>query len=488
MSSVYATEPATSGRVIFETTHGPLDIQLWCRECPATTKFFVQLCLDGYYDNMLFHRIVPSLLIQTGAMRNGEATVSAEAMAEYRNAVHADQALERRPYEVSARIRFNHRGQVAMALGVSDHEDAEDLQPQFFITTEDAPYLDGKHVIFGTVGATIFNAIRICQSEVDESTNAPVDLEHAPRILSTKIVENPIHESLVQLKLPWRVDVQEVKKKKKRKGKLDVNVLSFGDEMGDVAIDTGKEKGIKHSNDVLQSEILSSKQVDAEVEEPIYARRAEGSNGPAEVSLQCQIRSIKDDKVEYRESNPKPIPSPQVTETTTKPKAGYRADEGPDASSLENPMHVSATSLVEARRAKYAKGRKSKQQREEETMAKLLAFRGKIHKGVDPEAEPSLARDDSLASRMARRAQQEEEKEKYDAKGVTYHGQVLDSDGEDDSAWLQTRFKCRRHMDHLAGDGRDADEYQVIDEKRKRDDEHDKPLHKKHRKERKEHR
>jgi peptidyl-prolyl cis-trans isomerase SDCCAG10 len=59
MSSVYATEPASSGKVLFETTHGPLEIQLWCRECPTITKLFLQLCMDGFYDGMIFHRIVP---------------------------------------------------------------------------------------------------------------------------------------------------------------------------------------------------------------------------------------------------------------------------------------------------------------------------------------------------------------------------------------------------------------------------------------------
>ena len=182
MSSVYATEPQTSGRVILETTHGPLEIQLFCRECPATTKLFLQLCQDGYYNGMVFHRIIPKFLIQTGAIRSvhsanqrgarksgGANGASADGLetansyneadiAKYRKHVEAEDAVERRRYELNSRIRFNHRGQVAMALTVSsdDVDEYPVLQPQFFITLEEASNLDGSHVVFGTIqGPTI---------------------------------------------------------------------------------------------------------------------------------------------------------------------------------------------------------------------------------------------------------------------------------------------------------------------------------------------
>uniref|UniRef100_A0A7S4AJQ9 PPIase cyclophilin-type domain-containing protein n=1 Tax=Pseudo-nitzschia australis TaxID=44445 RepID=A0A7S4AJQ9_9STRA len=66
MSQVYATEPQTSGLVVLETTAGPLSIHLWCKECPHTVRYFLQLCIDGFYDNLVFHRVVPNFLIQTG--------------------------------------------------------------------------------------------------------------------------------------------------------------------------------------------------------------------------------------------------------------------------------------------------------------------------------------------------------------------------------------------------------------------------------------
>eukprot|EP00573_Skeletonema_grethae_P010318 CAMPEP_0201695726 /NCGR_PEP_ID=MMETSP0578-20130828/7589_1 /ASSEMBLY_ACC=CAM_ASM_000663 /TAXON_ID=267565 /ORGANISM="Skeletonema grethea, Strain CCMP 1804" /LENGTH=108 /DNA_ID=CAMNT_0048181613 /DNA_START=41 /DNA_END=364 /DNA_ORIENTATION=- len=85
MSQVYSTEPATTGHVVFETTHGPIDVNLWCKECPTTTRTFLQLCLDGYYDGMIFHRILSDFLIQTGLTRQAslQAAASADDMDKY---------------------------------------------------------------------------------------------------------------------------------------------------------------------------------------------------------------------------------------------------------------------------------------------------------------------------------------------------------------------------------------------------------------------
>jgi cyclophilin family peptidyl-prolyl cis-trans isomerase len=66
MSSVYVLEPPTKGKVVVQTTAGPIDIELWAKEAPKATRNFVQLCLEGYYDDTLFHRVIKSFLIQGG--------------------------------------------------------------------------------------------------------------------------------------------------------------------------------------------------------------------------------------------------------------------------------------------------------------------------------------------------------------------------------------------------------------------------------------
>ncbi|KAJ2708716.1 Peptidyl-prolyl isomerase cwc27, partial [Coemansia spiralis] len=66
MSSVYVSEPPTRGQVVLETTAGDLVIELWSKEAPKACRNFVQLCLEGYYDDTIFHRVVPGWIVQGG--------------------------------------------------------------------------------------------------------------------------------------------------------------------------------------------------------------------------------------------------------------------------------------------------------------------------------------------------------------------------------------------------------------------------------------
>lgn len=66
MSTVYVLEPPTRGKVVLNTTCGPLDIELWPKEAPKAVRNFVQLCLEGYYDSTIFHRIIKDFIVQGG--------------------------------------------------------------------------------------------------------------------------------------------------------------------------------------------------------------------------------------------------------------------------------------------------------------------------------------------------------------------------------------------------------------------------------------
>lgn len=528
MSQVYSTEPQTAGRVIFETTHGPLEIQLWSRECPGTTKYFLQLCLDGYFENMLFHRIVPNFLVQTGALRYDPVARKASQKAEvtslpyedwkdYRERAQATHALERRQYELNNRIRFNHRGQVAMALPVDSEgmgeEDMAILQPQFFITLDQAADLDGKHVCFGTVtGPTVFNALRIGNTDIDELTGQPTVLEEAPRIERVKILDNPIHSDLVGSPglLPWKIsgvlgDKGAKKEKKKRRGIKNINVLSFGDEMEHDDLSAG-HRGIRSSHDLVESKRLS-KNVDRKVMEALSQNgnkryqdapsgpdtskktRLSGQNqidaGSPEVSPVVGNRSNEDTALSGQPAISYKEPLERKKNATEKSE---KQVEAPPPDKDEKPPKLS---LVEARRAKYAKsGTKDKKTREEDTMAKFVAFQSKVGTKNVRSDYAGTSEGDVLVTRMVRRAEtaSDSEDEAPGTNSVAYHGQILDNEDDAQDDWMQTKFKCRKHQDldaKLGGDGRDAmEDYKVIDEKYRgsRHSKNGNPLHHRSRK------
>ncbi|KAJ1497888.1 cytochrome P450 monooxygenase 57, partial [Coelomomyces lativittatus] len=70
MSTVYIQEPATKGKLVIHTNQGPIDVELWSKEAPKTTRHFLQLALQGYYKNTLFHRLIPKFILQGGESPN----------------------------------------------------------------------------------------------------------------------------------------------------------------------------------------------------------------------------------------------------------------------------------------------------------------------------------------------------------------------------------------------------------------------------------
>ena len=152
MSNIYHTEPPTTGKVVLKTSYGDIDVELWPKEAPLACRNFVQLCMEGYYDNTTINRIIKQFMVQmgdpTGTGKGGES-------------------IWKRPFkdELHGRLKFNHRGQIAMA---NDNQPNTN-QSQFFITLGPCEWLNKKHTIFGKVtGNTIFNLMRLGEADVDE--------------------------------------------------------------------------------------------------------------------------------------------------------------------------------------------------------------------------------------------------------------------------------------------------------------------------------
>ncbi|EIN09466.1 cyclophilin-like protein [Punctularia strigosozonata HHB-11173 SS5] len=211
----------TKGRVIVETTVGELDIELWSKEAPKACRNFVQLAMEGYYDGVIFHRVVPDFLVQTGD-RTGTGG--------------GGESIYGEPFEdeIHPRLRFTHRGLVACA----NNGDKNSNDSQFFITLDRADELHGKHTLFGRcIGDTIYNVLKIGATEIDKNGRPT----YPPKIRTIRIVDNPFPDIVPRITAEEKraqqkareAAQQEREEAARRKGaKKDVKLLSFGEDEG----------------------------------------------------------------------------------------------------------------------------------------------------------------------------------------------------------------------------------------------------------------
>lgn len=119
--------------VILETNQGEVEIKLMPDIAPKTCENFVGLIKQGYYDGIIFHRVIKDFMIQ-----GGDPTGSGMGG----NSLWGD-AFED---EVDANVTFDKEGILAMANAGPNTNGS-----QFFITTEPTPWLNMNHTIFGEV-------------------------------------------------------------------------------------------------------------------------------------------------------------------------------------------------------------------------------------------------------------------------------------------------------------------------------------------------
>ena len=116
-------------QAIIQTNHGPIHVELFPEDAPKTVNNFVKLVNDGFYDRVIFHRVIPDFMIQ-----GGDPTGTGSGGPGY-------------SFEDEFNDHKVERGALAMANAGPNTNGS-----QFFIvTTEAAPWLDGKHTVFGRV-------------------------------------------------------------------------------------------------------------------------------------------------------------------------------------------------------------------------------------------------------------------------------------------------------------------------------------------------
>ncbi|KAF1377833.1 hypothetical protein PFLUV_G00204840 [Perca fluviatilis] len=210
MSNIYIQEPPSNGKVLLKTSAGDIDIELWSKEAPKACRNFVQLCMEGYYDGTVFHRVVREFIVQ-GGDPTGTGT--------------GGESIYGRPFkdEFHSRLRFNRRGLVAMA-NAGPHDNGS----QFFFTLGRADELNNKHTIFGKVtGDTVYNMLRLADVECDEEER-PLNPH---KIKIAEVLHSPFDDIIPrETKKAKKEKDKEEGKKSQSKATKNFSLLSFGEE------------------------------------------------------------------------------------------------------------------------------------------------------------------------------------------------------------------------------------------------------------------
>lgn len=147
MAKQYSSPPAMQideskiYQVTMETDAGTIELDLFPEHAPNTVNNFVTLAKDGFYDGVVFHRVIPNFMIQ-----GGDPTGTGRGGPGYKfNCETAGNPLK-------------HEAKVISMANAGRNTNGS----QFFITHAPQPHLDGNHTVFGKVtsGADVVDAVK----------------------------------------------------------------------------------------------------------------------------------------------------------------------------------------------------------------------------------------------------------------------------------------------------------------------------------------
>src|SRR6187399_1132021 len=139
------------------TNHGAIEVELYPDDAPKTVENFVKLAQDGFYDGLVFHRVIPNFMVQ-----GGDPTGTARGGPGY-------------TFEDEFNQHAVDRGALAMANAGPNTNGS-----QFFIVTADScPWLDGKHTVFGRVtsGMDVVDRISSVSTDANDKPLEDVTIE-----------------------------------------------------------------------------------------------------------------------------------------------------------------------------------------------------------------------------------------------------------------------------------------------------------------------
>jgi peptidyl-prolyl cis-trans isomerase B (cyclophilin B) len=139
------------------TNHGAVELELFDEDAPKTVENFLKLARDGFYDGVIFHRVIPDFMVQggdpTGTGRGGPGYTFED--------------------------EFNDHKVVRGALAMANAGPNTNGSQFFIVTAKDASWLDGKHTVFGRVtnGMDVVDQISALDRDANDKPRDDVTIE-----------------------------------------------------------------------------------------------------------------------------------------------------------------------------------------------------------------------------------------------------------------------------------------------------------------------
>jgi cyclophilin family peptidyl-prolyl cis-trans isomerase len=148
---------AMSSTAVMHTNHGDITIELFDEEAPKTVENFKKLAGDSFYNGVIFHRVIKDFMIQ-----GGDPTGTGTGGPGY-----------------TFEDEFNEHQVVRGALAMANAGPNTNGSQFFIVTTDAAPWLDGKHTVFGHVvdGMEVVDKIEGGQTDQNDKPREEARIE-----------------------------------------------------------------------------------------------------------------------------------------------------------------------------------------------------------------------------------------------------------------------------------------------------------------------
>jgi cyclophilin family peptidyl-prolyl cis-trans isomerase len=145
-----------SQRATITTSMGPIEVELFDEEAPATVANFTKLAGDGFYSDLTFHRVIPDFMVQAGC----------------------PEGTGRGGPGYTFEDEFNQHRVVRGALAMANAGPNTNGSQFFIVTAEACPWLDGRHTVFGQVtsGMDVVDAISAVERDRSDRPATPITM------------------------------------------------------------------------------------------------------------------------------------------------------------------------------------------------------------------------------------------------------------------------------------------------------------------------